>query len=249
MGGKKVIGGQIAKVVKEVVMQGDRRRPYLEPFVGMCGILQHMTEGGQRACFAFDLQPDVVALWQAVKQGWHPPQRTISKEEYDQWRQDPSPSEMRAFVGFGCSYSGKYFGGYIKDNGKETPRWEKNRRSLERVIPQIAGGNIQFEQADYRQIDLSLFPKDTVILCDPPYFQTTGFSVGQFDHQEFWALMRQWGQTNDVVICEQTAPDDFVSIWEKPVTRNMHFKNPNDQNKTEHLFIHQSLAQRLFAQG
>ncbi len=249
MGGKKVIGKEISKVIKEVIMQGDTHRPYMEPFVGMCGIMLHMTEAGQRPCFAFDLQPDLIALWQDICQGWHPPQKAISKAEYDQWRQEAQPSSMRAFVGYGCSYSGKFFGGYIKANSKETPRWEKNRLSLERVIPHIAGADIRFQQADYRDLDLSQFPRETVIVCDPPYFQTTGFSVGSFDHQEFWNLMREWSRTNDVIICEQQAPEDFVSIWQRPITRNMHFKDHNQQAKMEHLFIHESVADRLFGES
>ena len=63
--------------------------------------------------------------------------------------------------------------------------------------------------------------------------------------------MREWSKDNYVFISETTAPDDFVPIWEKDVHRSVsqssktRYKNESDKNKTEKLYIHISVYERL----
>ena len=62
---------------------------------------------------------------------------------------------------------------------------------------------------DYRDVDI---PQDSVIYCDPPYFDTKDYQVG-FDHEAFY----QWceKQTQLVLISEYWMPEDrFVCIAE-----------------------------------
>lgn len=46
-------------------------------------------------------------------------------------------------------------------------------------------------------------------------------------------------------ISEQVAPDDFVSIWEKPFTRTLDVNKSNQFKVTEKLFIHKDTNKYL----
>lgn len=41
-------------------------------------------------------------------------------------------------------------------------------------------------------------------------------------------------------ISEQTAPEDFISIWEKPFTRTLDVNKSNQFQVTEKLFVHKN---------
>lgn len=94
---------------------------------------------------------------------------------------------------------------------------------------------ITFKTCDYRDAD----PHGYVIYCDPPYAGTKQYANAQkFDYNEFWDIMRKWSEDNVVIVSEQTAPDDWVSIWEHDVSRSI--KATDKRTATEKLFVHQS---------
>ena len=59
------------------------------------------------------------------------------------------------------------------------------------------------------------FREGDVVYCDPPYRNTAGYchTKEHFDHGKFW----DWVRTREypVYVSEYSAPDDFVSIFEK----------------------------------
>ena len=66
-----------------------------------------------------------------------------------------------------------------------------------------------------------------------------GFACS-FGSVEFWKYIRALSEKHLVFISEQTAPDDFIPIWEKRYRRNM-VNNINDGFLTaEKLFVHSS---------
>lgn len=73
--------------------------------------------------------------------------------------------------------------------------------------------------------------------CDPPYANTTGYTLGDFDHEAFWDYMRELSKTHKVFISEQTAPNDFECIWSKEQTRTLDYNKENQPKKVEKLFI------------
>ena len=75
-----------------------------------------------------------------------------------------------------------------------------------------------------------------LIYCDPPYKDTSGYSTGAFNHDEFWDKMREWSLTNYVFISEESAPPDFTAVWEKQKRRTLSMKNPT--KKVEKLFVY-----------
>ena len=128
-GGKARIGKRLAAVLNNC--EGKR---YWEPFCGMFSVGKHVT--GERV--ASDAQLDLIMLLEAVRDGWRPP-ATLTECEYDILR-TARPTPLRAFAGFGCSNSGKFFGGYARENtGRNFALNAK--RSLARLKPLIQGVN------------------------------------------------------------------------------------------------------------
>ena len=57
-------------------------------------------------------------MWKALQNGWIPP-NDISEEEYKYIRENKNENmALTSFVGFGCSFAGKWFGGYARSNDK-----------------------------------------------------------------------------------------------------------------------------------
>ena len=50
--------------------------------------------------------------------------------------------------------------------------------------------------------------------------------------------MRLWSKDNIVIVSELEAPDDFIKIWEKSVSRSI--KVDNKVKSTEKIFIHKN---------
>ena len=180
---------------------------YWEPFCGACWVL-HRIEHPRK--IASDLNESLILMWQALQHGWKPP-RTVSEEEYVALRRSPS-SPLKAFVGFGCSFAGRWFEGYAR-GGEGRNYATSAANSLE---TKLAGcRNVQFIHGDYAQLYKQLNPEGAVIYCDPPYQGTKECrAVGHFDSTLFWNYMRDWSKANRVFVSEYAAPEDFVSVWE-----------------------------------
>lgn len=66
-----------------------------------------------------------------------------------------------------------------------------------------------------------------------------GYNNEKFNSTEFWQAMRLLADTGHTVyISEQTAPPDFVCVWEKPFTRTLDRNKGNQFKVTEKLFTY-----------
>lgn len=152
-----------------------------------------------------DASEDLILLWQALQNGWEPPE-TVSEEEYQRVRYE-EPSALRAFIGYGCSFGGKWFGGYARYKGRNYA--VSTKRVLEKKIESLYRakfGSVSYEA--WSDCELS----DSIIYCDPPYRNTTGYTrVGAFDSDKFWSTIGSWDGT--VFVSEYTAPEGWKSIW------------------------------------
>src|SRR3954463_779951 len=109
MGGKERVSTDIAEVLAHFGQSCDR---YVEPFTGGGSVLYRVAPMYDDV-LAADIHTDLILMWKAVQNGWVPP-AAISREEYTAIKSE-SPSALRGFVGFGCSFGGKWFGGYASD--------------------------------------------------------------------------------------------------------------------------------------
>lgn len=77
---------------------------------------------------------------------------------------------------------------------------------------------------------------NSVIYCDPPYSDTAGYSVGKFNHEEFYDWVRNESKNNIVLISEFKAPEDFICIYSFEFTQGA----GNSARVTEKVFTHKS---------
>ncbi|QCQ57486.1 DNA methylase [Microbacterium phage Sucha] len=207
-----------------------RRGRYFEPFVGggsMLGALgPHFSQ-----VRAGDTHPDLVAMWQEVLGGWDPPSE-VGPELYAQMRHAPV-SALRGFVGFGCSFGGKWFGGYHKPD----KRWPRNIAAVTRdnLLKITAGlpGDTLVTLGDYSQFEPG---RSDVVYADPPYRGGQHFTGTEpFDHDRFWATMdRWWRRGADVYVSEFQAPPG----WEPLVVSKQRYQlqGPSDRFQEDTLF-------------
>jgi len=201
LGGKHKIARHIVPFM-EMFYRRDHAT-WVEPFMGACNTLS--LASGDR--IGNDIDSDLVALFKALQKGYEPPS-IVTEEEYRRIKENPSsyPPELCAFVGFGCSFGGKKWGGYARcDNGKSYAAVAK--RSLDRKLKKLIG--VKFLNESY--LDL-IIPPHSFIYCDPPYQNTQGYGVA-FDHNGFWDWCRvQSKRGHTVLISEYSAPSDFETV-------------------------------------
>lgn len=171
-------------------------------------------------------------MYKELQKGWTPP-TNLSKEEYEYIKnnKDEKPY-LTGFVGFGCSFAGKWFGGYAKDNtGRNYCLNAYN--SILKKMENLQ--NTYFDCKDYRELN----PEGYLIYCDPPYEGTTKYSkslVGEFDSSEFWGLMRKWSKKNTIIISEYNAPEDFKVIWQQEVKLDIRDSQNKKKVRIEKLY-------------
>lgn len=245
LGGK----GRIAKYIEEVINALSRREKsdcagncgnYLHPagggtfvslFCGSCAV-EAKVRGFDRMILN-DKHKYLIALLRAVQRGYNPPS-VVTEAEYTAVKanKDADPA-LTGFVGFGCSFGGKFFGGYAR-NASGTNYAAQSKRSL--LEDMAALKNAEFLCGDYRAVTI---PPHSVIYADPPYQGTAGYTTGKFDTATFWAYMRNLAKSgHTVLISELNAPLDFITVWERPFLRSIDCNKSNKLTVTEKLFTY-----------
>ena len=222
-------GGK-AKIAKYIVpyLEGVRKENqiFVEPFVGGANIVSQMS--GKRK--AYDFNEYLIEMYKGVQNGYELPD-SLTEEEYKYIREHKDEDKvLTGFVGFGCSFAGKWFGGYAR-NKQNHNYCKASKNSLMKKMSTMI--DVEFDWRDYK----SLFLKGCLIYCDPPYANTTKYTgVPDFDSEEFWNIMRAWSKDNDVYISEYEAPDDFVSVLDIPTKTNIRDKSDSVCSRVEKLF-------------
>ena len=253
LGGKQRLGKHIEPIL-HYLWESTNYNGYLEPFCGSLGVFQHMTQlDGAKTIIANDYHPDLISLWNDVKNGVFKPPVSVSEEDYNKAKQLKSPNSMKAFIGFGMSFGGRYFGAFATKylGNKKEDFLKEMVNSLNRIGPKIQRPNVKFTNSKYQ----TLRPKNKLIYCDPPYryqkypikYRTDTKHYDVFDNDEFWDIMRKWSKSNLVIISETTAPSDFVEIWKADRYRSAaqstktRFKTQTTETvKTEKMYVHKS---------
>lgn len=224
MGGKSRISKQIAEILNSAI---NKDTPFVSLFCGSCAIESKVQADVK---ILNDKHPYLIAMWQALQNGWMPPD-VVTKEEYYRVKanMDENPA-LTGFVGFGCSFGGKWWGGYAKDK-RGDDYCGQAKRGLFKDLTGVKSAI--FTCLDYHDVEI---PDGAVVYCDPPYANTTGYTVGEFDTNEFWDYMRQLSKRCDVYISEESAPDDFECIWSKEKVRTLEKSDNVGRVKVEKLF-------------
>jgi DNA adenine methylase len=234
-GGKEKIAKDLSEVIRS---HGAGCTHYLEPFIGGASIFARMAPHFPGRAIGADYDLDVAALWAAVSAGeWEPPAE-LTREQYDTLKMSGEPSPLRAFAAFGCSFGGKKWGGYAKNNRGDDFAGAARRGILKKQAG-VIGASVA--RADYRAFAPGA---GTLVYADPPYAGTTGYTTGAWDVDEFWATMAAWSEAGAVVlVSEYEAPEGWVPVWSRERRTSMSATD-NLKVATEKLFIHKPTAAR-----
>lgn len=190
---------------------------FVEPFAGGFNLTTQVD--GPR--IAADCHRELIALFTAVQAGWVPPTE-VTEDQYRAIKAEPNKyaPELVGFVGFGCSFGGKWWGGYAREERPgHTSIPSQSSRSLVRQAARLQGVDIRCGQ--YYELEL---PKTrSTVYCDPPYRNTQKYR-DTFDHDLFWEWVRDVAKDHDIFVSEYTAPQDFRVMWASdlscPIDRN-----------------------------
>jgi DNA adenine methylase len=184
----KYVGGKekYAAEILALILPGNEHRPYYEPFVGSASMLVAVPPTMRR--FANDRNPYLIAMHEAVRDGWVPPTE-ITEEQYSAIRRSPdkfSP-ELVAFVSIACSFGGKMWGGYAR--GKTNKGLERNyaaegSRAIMETREALQG--VTFTSGNFTDL---VIPDGALVYCDPPYQGTTdygAYTVNSFGELKTW---------------------------------------------------------------
>lgn len=178
----------------------------------------------------------LIKMWEELLKGWTP--EKITRDEYYRVRDSKElyPDHYVGWVGFNCSYSGKWFGGFAGDTATRvgTVR-DYQAEAIRNVIGQVKGlDGVVLRNLSYLDLEI---PPQSIVYCDPPYEGTTKYAH-DFDHEVFWNWVRGTSRHHTVFVSEYKAPEDFVCVWQKEAKSSLsaNGKVGGNKNSVEKLF-------------
>lgn len=220
---------RIAKEILPLMLEGRTNETWVEPFVGGCNIINKVK--GNRV--GSDSNEYLIALLIELQKGWQPI-KDVTKDLFNDVRNNPNNYEkhivayIEILFTFGATW-GRGFVGNVNDKiCKGRDRIGEGYRNALKTQKEIKG--IKFIHSSYQDLDI---PKNSIIYCDPPYENTTGYK-DKFNHSDFWQWCRdKVKEGHKVFISEYNAPKDFKCIWEKelktPISKNSKVKKINSE--------------------
>ena len=147
------------------------------------------------------------------------------------------PKELIGFIGFGCSFAGKWFGGYARCDDSKAGNKSYAKAAKTSILKKLGRipKNTTFTCQSYKDISPK---KGSLIYCDPPYDGTTSYAgAGKFNSAEFWDTMKKWGKDgNTVLISEYKAPEGFKTVLTIDTKTSIRTKEKKVDNRKEKLF-------------
>lgn len=204
LGGKTRLATKIAEILK-----AQTHRRFVDVFCGALSLTAAME--GER--LANDGCAPLIALYKAIQYGWVPPDR-ISEDDYRATREAMDPNNpLTAFVGFGCSYGGKWWGGYARDKKKNRNFARTAKNLLTQRMDKCMDVTFTcqaFEDVEIRQGDL--------VYLDPPYQDTTAYGYFDgFDHAKLADMTEQWASNASAIYLSEYRPlpgFEHVASWD-----------------------------------
>lgn len=234
MGSKSRIAKELVPIIQKII-DTNCITTYVEPFCGGCNIIDKIY---CQTRIASDKQLYLIELYKNLDKLSLLPD-FVSREHYSDVRTAYNTKSSKfenwyiGAIGFLASYNGRFFdGGYGAEiTRKSTGKTYNAYLEAKNNLMQQNLENIEFRHCDYKDVSY----KNALIYCDPPYFGTKQYGISKdFNHLEFWQWVREQSKDNVVLVSEETAPEDFTSIWEKEVQRSI--KSNEKWQKTEKLW-------------
>ena len=194
LGGKSRIAKQLSGVIDSI------RHPGQLVWDAFCGGLSMSVALRKKGpVWSTDACVPLISLYQAVQAGWSV-KTEVPREAYAAAKSLPDSDPMKAFCGFGCSFSGKWFGGYAAPFPTDRTPHGAALRALKR---DCAAG--RFEVLDFLSVQPQ--PCEAILYLDPPYAGTTGYDgAPPFDAARFIQRVRDWSRWTHVFVSEYAFP-------------------------------------------
>ena len=144
--------GSKSKIAKYIlpIMFAERyhNQIWVEPFVGGANIIDKVD--GRR--IGNDIHEPLIALFKALQRGWIPP-TNVNREMYYNIKnnQEKYDKALVGFVGFLCSFGGKWWSGYAF-NKRGTNYAERGSRVLVKQISNLHG--VDFRCGSYLDLEI-----------------------------------------------------------------------------------------------
>lgn len=186
-----------------------------------------------------DKNPYLIAMFEALQGGWIPP-TYVSEEDYKiaKTNQEKEP-HVAGFVGFACSFAGKFWGGYARDKkgGGSGNYALRGHNSILRKMETLMGA--EFTCKDFRNLDYD----NCFIYCDPPYKDTTPYYkkiLGEFPYDEFLEWVQKQSKKNTVLVSEykHNVPCGAKIVLEIPSRTSIRDKSGNVIDTVEVLYTY-----------
>ena len=228
-GGKSKIAKPLSHYLNSQLKEG---QPFVDLFCGSCNVVTQIDSS--RVRIANDKHKYLIAMWQELQNGWIPP-KDLSFEEYHYIKNNKEEKlYLTGFVGFGCSFAGKWFGGYARTSEGRNENFclSSHRSCLSKIglMPDVL-----FVNSDYSNMGI---PIGSLVYCDIPYKDSTPYcknEVGVFNHEEFYQWVRDNSNKYDIYISEylKNVPKDFEVVWAYKSNKEIRDKDGIRQPTTE----------------
>lgn len=192
VGSKNRLSKELAPIIQSYI--NENTKGYIEPFVGGANMIDKIECANK---FGSDIHEELIELLKYVQNLDNKLPETISEEEYIKVRDNKEKYDKWyvGYVGFGATFSAKYFGGYARGfkNDGITPRNHSNEffRNIEKQRKNLQG--IKFKCCSYDEINNNI--KGYVIYCDIPYKGTLKYTT-DFDYEKFY----EWCKKCQIII-------------------------------------------------
>lgn len=210
---------------------------YVEPFCGACNVASKVHIKNK---ILNDKNPYLIEMFKSLQNGWIPPEY-VSEEDYQKAKieQDIKP-HIAGFVGFACSFAGKFWGGYARDN-KDGNYALRGKNSVLKKMETLKDS--QFTCKDFIDLDY----ENCLIYCDPPYKNTTQYYkkiLGDFPYDKFLEWIHIQSEKNIVLISEykHNVPEGANILLEIPSKTSIRDKNDRVIDTIEVLYSFNNIS-------
>lgn len=215
-GGKSKYAQYIVPILQNVIDEGGYST-FIDGCCGGCAIIDKIKCDNK---IAIDNNKYLIALFNHLIFGGMIQEDPPSKAVWDKVKADKEayPDWYVGLIEHLCSFNGRGFiGGYGADSA--TRHYYIQRRA--NLLAQMDNlKDVKFIADDINNLQV----KNCVIYIDPPYNHTKKYDslIGNpFDYDKFWNTARRLSKDNIVFISEESAPEDFESVWSIEVVRNI----------------------------
>ena len=231
MGGKQRIAKHLCKFLNNQMQPGDT---FVDLFCGSCNVVSNIRQDVSRV--ANDLNKYLPALFSSLQSDFTLP-KNVTEDMYQTVKTMPEETQtqlaLKAFVGFWCSFAGKWWGGYARCGSGRNYAESAYNSTVKKAAKMT---DVVFLNKSYCDVDIA---DGSVVYCDIPYKNTTSYSaVGEFDHEAFYIWLKEISKRCKVFVSEyeHNVPDFCEVVWRHESKKDMRDVEGVQQKTVEVLF-------------